>query len=96
MQQVATAAILSYTNNDVFLLFPSVEMCKEWSGHLSFEWQKISSFLVKFEYMNSAVITDRRQDYYIMIRDCYDGYRCIINPNTILVNANSSSAPSPM
>lgn len=46
--------------------------------------------------MNTAVITDKRQDYYITIKDCYDGYRCIINQNTVLVNVNSFSAPSPL
>lgn len=29
-----------------------------------------------------------------MIRDCYDGYCCIINQLMILVNANSFCAPS--
>lgn len=45
--------------------------------------------------MNIAVLTDKRQDN-VMIRDCYDGYCCIINQNIILVNANSFSAPSPL
>lgn len=33
--------------------------------------------------MNTAVITDKRQDNN-MIRNCYNGYRCIINQNIIL------------
>lgn len=43
---------------------------------------KIELFETKCDKMNTAVITDKRQDNN-MIRDCYNGYRCIISQNIV-------------